>query len=110
MEVSLLAFFEKGGFLAISVFITYLIIRLEKRVSELFQLINARIEKIESKIESFEEEYVKKTDLFADISGWRGDLRILSEKIEQLRNEFYYFKGKFESECRRKSDERSNER
>ncbi|MEM5854359.1 MAG: hypothetical protein QW228_08395 [Candidatus Aenigmatarchaeota archaeon] len=90
--------------MAISVFITYLIIRLEKRISELFQFINARIEKIENKIENFEEEYVRKTDLFADISGWRGDLKSLSEKIEKLRNEFYYLKGKFETECKRKEE------
>jgi len=104
MEISLISFLEKGGFLAISVFITYLIIRLEKRISELFQFINARIEKIENKIENFEEEYVRKTDLFADISGWRGDLKSLSEKIEKLRNEFYYLKGKFETECKRKEE------
>ena len=104
MEISLISFLEKGGFLAISVFITYLIIRLEKRISELFQFINARIEKIENKIENFEEEYVRKTDLFADISGWRGDLKSLSEKIEKLRNEFYYLKGKFEIECKRKEE------
>ncbi|MEM1672513.1 MAG: hypothetical protein QXX12_00495 [Nanopusillaceae archaeon] len=104
MEISLISFLEKGGLLAISVFITYLIIRLEKRVSELFQLINTRIEKIENKIENIEKEYVRKTDLFADISGWRGDLRVLSEKIEKLRNEFYYFKGKFEIESKRKEE------
>ncbi len=73
MEISLLNYIWQGGWLAIGAFLIYFIIKLEKR-----------IEKIENSIIQFHCDYVKKNEYFRDVSGWRGEINRLEDKIDNM--------------------------
>jgi hypothetical protein len=62
-----------GGWMAIGVVLGYFLYRLEKRV-----------EKLENKIDVMHDEFITKEDHYRDISGWRGEIHRLEDKIERL--------------------------
>lgn len=87
MEPGIIKYIEQGGMFALIGFLFFLFIRLERAMN-----------KIQTKIDSLEaelnEKYAKKCDIYSDVSGWRGDLRVITEKIDNLREEFFYLKGR----------------
>ncbi len=89
IELRLLPYLYSGGLLAAVAFAIYLIIKIEKVVKELQ-------EQIEIFRDEMHNEYVKKVDFYSDISGWRGDLKMLMEKLDRLKEEFYYLKGRYD--------------
>lgn len=95
MEFSIFSFLQQGGYIAISAFLVYLIVRFER----VLQRIEKKVEALETELRT---EYVKKSEVYSDISGWRGDLRALAEKIDSLREEFFYLKGRYdELKCKK---------
>lgn len=89
MELTIIKYIEQGGLIAIAAFLVFLFVRLERSINKVQ-------EKIESLENELNEKYVKKCDVYSDISGWRGDLRTLAEKIDELRKEFFYLKGRYD--------------
>lgn len=89
MEPWIIKYIEQGGIIAFLGFLLFLFIRLERAMNK----IQAKIESLETELN---EKYVKKCDIYSDISGWRGDLRIINEKIDKLREEFFYLKGRYD--------------
>jgi uncharacterized protein (UPF0335 family) len=89
VEFALLQVLEKGGTFALIAFCIYLIVRIEKIINRLAE----RIDKLEDELQT---KYVTKEEVFADISGWRGDLRAIAEKIDEMRKEFFYLKGRYD--------------
>ena len=64
---------SEGGWIAIGMLLGYLLHRLEKRV-----------EKMENKLDAMQDEFITKEDHYRDISGWRGEIHRLEDKIERL--------------------------
>ncbi|MBI3584212.1 MAG: hypothetical protein HY096_09745 [Nitrospinae bacterium] len=84
-----LKFIEHGGAIALVALLSILFIRLEKSIAKLHERIDATQSELAEK-------YTQKGELYSDISGWRGDLRILTEKVDKLREEFFYLKGRYD--------------
>jgi len=62
-----------GGWVAIGVFLAYMIQKLDKR-----------IERLEGKLEAIREEFISREEHYRDISGWRGEVNRLDLKIDRL--------------------------
>lgn len=113
MELNVLTIIEKGGFLAVSAFLLYLvkkqsdrIDKSEKEQKEEQKEISAKVDGIfkdyvpkedhkalQEKVYSIETEYVPKADFYRDVSGWRGDIQRILEKVDTLTKELAYFRG-----------------
>ena len=63
----------EGGWMAMGLLLGYLLHRLEKKV-----------EKMENKLDTMHDEFITKEDHYRDISGWRGEIHRLEDKIERL--------------------------
>ena len=116
MELTLLTILEKGGFLAVSGFLLYLIKktndridRREKERKEEHKELSAKVEGISkdyvpkedhkilaAKVDAFECEYVPKAEFFQDVSGWRGDVQRLFERVDWISKDLAYFKGRYD--------------
>lgn len=73
MEAKIIEIIGNGGWLAVGVFLGYFLKRLEKRV-----------EKLEEKIDAVQDEFISKEDHYRDISGWRGEIHRLEDKVERI--------------------------
>jgi hypothetical protein len=69
MEIQLIQLLWNGGWVAIGATMIYLFVKLEKR-----------IEKIEEKLEMM----VSRETYYRDVSGWRGEINRLEDKIDNL--------------------------
>jgi len=89
VEWAVFKYIEQGGIIALIAFLIYLIVRMEKTINKII----SKIENVECELST---KYAKKEEIFSDISGWRGDLRAIAEKIDELRKEFFYLKGRYD--------------
>lgn len=123
MELTLLTILEKGGFLAVSGFLLYLIKktndRIDRREKERkeekekhekeHEKLTVKVEGISkdyvpkedhkilaAKVDAFECEYVPKGEFFQDVSGWRGDVQRLFERVDGISRDLAYFKGRYD--------------
>jgi predicted nuclease with TOPRIM domain len=87
--IGILKLIEQGGAIALIAFLAFLFFRLEKAMTRLHE----RMDSIQSELV---EKYAQKGELYSDISGWRGDLRILTDKVDKLREDFFYLKGRYD--------------
>lgn len=62
-----------AGWSVVAVFLIFMLFRLEKR-----------IEKFEEQVKDIKEDFVTKEEHYRDISGWRGEINKLEDKIERL--------------------------
>ncbi len=119
----ILKFLEQGGFLAVSAFLLYLIKKQSDRIEKFekerkeenaehkkdHEKLSAKIEDIckdyapkedhkllAAKVESLECEYVPKGEFFQDVSGWRGDVQRLFERVEAIAKGLAYMEGRFD--------------
>ena len=65
-----------GGWMAIGIVLGYLIKKLEKHVEKL--------EKKIEKIEGLQKDFITKEEHYRDVSGWRGEIRRIEDKIDRL--------------------------
>lgn len=73
MEAKLVQIIGSGGWMAVGVVLGYLLRKLERRV-----------EKLEEKIDAMHDEFITKEDYYRDISGWRGEIYRLEDRIERF--------------------------
>ncbi len=73
MEDRLVQILGNGGWMAVGVVLGYLLRKLERRV-----------EKLEEKIDAMHDEFITKEDHYRDISGWRGEIHRLEDRIERF--------------------------
>ena len=73
MEDKLIQIIGNGGWMAVGTFLGYLLWELRKRV-----------ERLEKRIESMSSEFITKEDHYRDVSGWRGEIQRLEDRIERL--------------------------
>ena len=87
--MGILRLIEQGGIIVFVAFLAFLFFRLERTMTKLHE----RMDAIQNEIT---DKYAQKGELYSDISGWRGDLRILTDKVDKLREEFFYLKGRYD--------------
>lgn len=68
------------------------------------QRIHQRMDNLEGRLDYLDRQCVKKAELYQDISGWRGDIRRLEGKLDGLKDEFFYLKGRFDHESTKRTD------
>lgn len=73
MEEKVIQIIGNGGWMAVGVFLGYLLKKLEKRV-----------ERLEEKMDAMHDEFITKEDHYRDISGWRGEIHKVDTKIDRL--------------------------
>jgi len=73
MEDRLVQIIGNGGWMAVGVVLGYLMRKLERRV-----------ERLEEKIDAMHDEFITKEDHYRDISGWRGEIHRLEDKIDRF--------------------------
>lgn len=73
MEKVLYQVLVQGGWFAIGTVLIYLFLKLEKR-----------LEKLEEKINEFQSHYITKDTYYRDVSGWRGEIHRLEDKIDKM--------------------------
>jgi len=81
MEFGLFHLILQGGWAAVSAFFIYILIKLDKR-----------IEKLESKLEEIQKENVSREEYYRDISGWRGELQRLEDKLTNILDKLWEVK------------------
>ena len=69
MEMALLTLLTQGGWIAVAAFCVYMLFRLEKR-----------IDRLEEKFENM----VSREEHYRDLSGWRGEIQRLDDKISRM--------------------------
>ena len=65
-----------GGWMAIGIVLGYLI----KKLSEHVEKLEKRIEKLEG----MQRDFITKEEHYRDVSGWRGEIRRVEDKIDKL--------------------------
>ncbi len=55
-----------------------------KKLEQTIHKLEQRIEKLEGKIDAMHEDFLTKEEHYRDISGWRGEMHRLEDKIERL--------------------------
>lgn len=73
MESLVVKTFLDAGWSVLAVFLVFMLFRLEKK-----------LEKFEEQIGNIKDEFVTKEEHYRDISGWRGEINRLENKIERL--------------------------
>ncbi len=103
MEIRALELILQYGTAPALILLCVLMVLFRKDVTKRIDDLEVTIRDTREKISFVEQAYVKREDFYRDISGWRGDVKILSEKIDKLREEFFYLKGRYE-ELKEKRD------
>jgi len=62
-----------AGWPVVAIFLAFMMFRLEKK-----------IEKLEEQIQNITEEFVSKEEHYRDVSGWRGEINKLEDKIDKM--------------------------
>ena len=77
MELSLIELVREGGWIALFAFLFFILLRLEKR-----------IESFEQKLEEIQKENIRREEYYRDISGWRGEIQRLDDKLTRIFDKF----------------------
>jgi len=64
-----------GGYLAVAIFLLYLIYELKKKH-----------EKLEENLDTLEKEKLSKDEFYRSVSGWREEINTLHKKIDDLKD------------------------
>jgi hypothetical protein len=75
MTPGIISIIFNGGYLAVCIFLLYLIYELKKRH-----------ERIDEKIDTLEKEKISKDEFYRSVSGWREEINILHKKIDDLKD------------------------
>ena len=104
MEIAAVKLLLQYGTAPALILLCILIILFNKEIGRRIEGLENTFKELKNKTDFIEQSYVRKEDLYRDISGWRGDVKTLSQKIDDLREEFFYLKGRYE-ELKKKNEE-----
>lgn len=86
MEGFLLTVLKEGGVYTFLAIIIFWLVRLERVLNKIQEefISKSEFNKLEQRVEQLSQEAQRKEDFYRDISGWREDIRYLSEKIDKM--------------------------
>ena len=105
MEITVLKLLLQYGTAPALILLCVLILLFNKEIGRRIEGLENTFKELKNKTDFIEQSYVRKEDLYRDISGWRGDVKTLFTKIDNLREEFFYLKGRYEELKDKKNEE-----
>ena len=96
MELEVLHLILEYGTTPALLLLALVVLTFKKDITKKMDELDGNLKNMNERINFIEQTYVKRDELYRDISGWKGDLRMLANKLDTIKDELFYLKGRYE--------------